>query len=132
MNKYMDIINYNYTGSKNRKHMSIYDRSAQFAPFAALTGYEDAIYETGRIVDSKIILSEDDKLEINSIVNSSINSDVAITYFIHDKYKEGGAYINYTGKVKKIDYVYKNIIFYDKKIINIEDVIFIEKKGNNC
>ena len=129
MNKYMDIINYNYSGV-SRNHMSLYERGAQFAPFAALTGYDDVVYECGRIVDSKIELSDDEKNDINNIINSCINEDIIVTYFIPDKYKKGGSYINYSGKVRKIDMVYKYIIFYDKKVIDINDIIFIEKNGN--
>ena len=120
---YDDIINYNYKG---KKHMSLYERSAQFAPFAALVGYGEAIYESGRITSTKILLSDDEKEEINNKIKESINKEITITYFVPDKYKEGGSYINYSGTVRRIDYVYKNIIFYDKKTINIEDIIFVK------
>ena len=126
MNKYMDIIDYNYMGSKYRKHMSIYERSAQFAPFAALTGFDDVIKETGRIVNSKIELSDDEKSEINKMISNCINKDIIVTYYVSDDYKDGGNYKNYKGVVRRIDYVYKNIIFYDKAIINIDDIIYIE------
>ena len=131
MNKYMDIIDYNYTGSKSRKHMSIYERSAQFAPFAALTGFEGAIKETGRVVDSKIELSDDEKIDINKVVESSINKDILVTYFVPDKYKNGGSYINFSGRVRRIDSVYKKIIFYDKNVIDINDIIFAKNINDN-
>ena len=105
--------------------MSIYERSAQFAPFSALTGFDGAINECSRIVDSKIELSEDEKIDINDKINNCLNKNICVTYFIPDRYKDGGRYENYTGIVRKIDTVYKYIIFMDKKVIDINDIIFI-------
>lgn len=130
MNKYADIINYNYTGSLVRKHMSIYERSASFAPFAALTGYDDAIYEKGRLVDSKINLTDDEKEFISNKINLSIGKEILVTYFVSDKYKDGGSYLNYTGIVRTIDFVNKIIFFNDKNKISINDIILVDFVNN--
>ena len=66
---YSSIINLPHHVSETHPHMSLYDRAAQFSPFAALTGYEDAIKEAGRQVSSKIEISEEEKLEINRKLN---------------------------------------------------------------
>lgn len=50
-NKYDDIINLEHHVSAKRPQMSLHDRAAQFAPFAALTGYEDVINEAAQEVE---------------------------------------------------------------------------------
>ena len=129
-NNYEDIIDISYPTSKKHKRMPIEKRAAQFAPFAALTGYEDAINETGRITESKVELSEEEKLNINDKLqtikeNIKSNKEVTITYFESDKYKEGGKYLTYKGQVKKIDELTKTITLSDKSKININDIIDI-------
>ena len=103
------------------------NRAAQFAPFAALTGYEESIKETARLTDRKRELSEYDIEEINAKLNfiqKHINErpEVAITYFQPDERKEGGAYITVTGKVRKIDEVNRVIIFENGTEIAIEQI----------
>ena len=66
MSKYDDIINLPYEKSKTHPHMSNSDRAAQFAPFAALTGYEELIRETARVTQKKITISNDKKIEISN------------------------------------------------------------------
>ena len=127
MNDYSDIIN-NKRKEPNYRHprMSIYNRSAIFAPFAALTGYSEEINETSRTTSSKIELSEEYKDKINEkLINIGTNQKVSIEYFVKDRKKTGGKYITISGIVKKIDYVKKEIIFEDKTIINIENIINI-------
>ena len=63
--KYQDIINLPHHVSKTHPQMPLYDRAAQFSPFAALTGYEDAIRETARLTDNWVQLSEDKKQELD-------------------------------------------------------------------
>lgn len=123
---YSDIINLDRPISYHKK-MSIDARASQFAPFAALTGYSDEIKETERITDKKIDLSEDKMISINKklewIQNNIKNKPlVEIDYFIKDKKKEGGEYIKYKGRVKKIDNIYKKVIFEDKTIIEINNI----------
>ena len=128
MNKnYDDIINLPHHVSKTRPQMTLEQRSAQFAPFAALTGYEDEIAETGRLVDEKIDLDEEAKQVLNrklqAIADKILTKPLAIiAYFVPDNKKNGGAYVTATGNVKKID-IYKNIIVLtDKTEISINDI----------
>ena len=106
--KYDDIINLPHHRSRERNPMSFHDRAAQFNPFAALTGHEEAIKETARLTEEKIVLDESAVEKINEILyDISQHLDekrkVAITYFKQDAHKEGGAYLTDVGTVKKVD-----------------------------
>lgn len=131
MNKnYDDIINIPHWNPKGHPRMSIEARSAQFAPFAALTGYEGAIKETARLTDRRIEIDDGLKQELNSklqyaLENSEKNPVVVITYFLPDDKKNGGKYVDKIGQIKKIDNVEGFIIFKDKSKIKIDDVIDI-------
>ena len=132
MNKnYDDIINLPHHVSKTRPRMSLEQRSAQFAPFSALTGYEDEIIETGRLTTDRIDLDEERKQILDRklkaiIENISIQPLIRLTYFVPDNKKDGGAYVTTAGNVKKID-TYKNIIVLaDKLEIQINDIIDID------
>ena len=131
MSKYDDIINYNYVMKHPR--MSIEKRSAEFAPFSALTGYSELIYEKGRITDKKIELSEDDmeKLDIKlQIINKNmlLKPSVTITYFIPDLKKEGGKYEIVTDTIKKIDFVKQIITLSNNLKIKISDIFEIDSQ----
>ena len=130
MGKYDDIINLKHPTSKNHKPMSIYDRSAQFAPFAALVGYDESINEASRVIDKKIELSYDKIEEIGqtlSLINQRINEHptIEINYFKKDNKKEGGKYITIRGQVMKIDIDKKLIILSNKSVISFIDIIDI-------
>lgn len=136
MNKnYDDIINLPHHVSKTRPRMSLERRSAQFAPFSALTGYEDEIVETGRLTTDRIDLDEERKQILDRklkaiIENISIQPLIRLTYFVPDNKKDGGAYVTTAGNVKKID-TYKNIIVLaDKLEIQINDIIDIDTDMN--
>lgn len=129
--KYKDIIDLPHHQSLRRPRMAMIDRAAQFSPFAALTGHNDAIIETARLTDRKIELDEGTK----SIINEKIQmiSDflfekptVTFTHFEPDIKKEGGTYLNTTGTVKKIDEFKREIILTDGRIILIEHIYDIE------
>ena len=127
---YEDIINLPHHVSKTRKPMSLENRSAQFAPFAALTGYGDAIKETSRLTTNIKDLSETEKSIIDNklrILNSIIKDKpfATFTYFVPDSKKSGGKYITVSGNVRRIDVVNNEIVFTDKKVINISDIIDI-------
>lgn len=130
MNKYKDIINLPHHVSNTRKPMSLYNRAAQFAPFAALTGYDDAIKETARLTEERIELSDELKNMLNQkikliIENIKLQPEVVITYFVHDNKKSGGVYKTISGNVKRIDEVEKCIIFTNKLKIFFSDIISI-------
>lgn len=125
--KYDDIINLPHHVSKKHPQMSLHDRAAQFSPFAALTGHKAAINETARLTDEKQILSEDVIAKLNEQLNLikeniGTNQTVTITYFVPDDKKSGGAYISYTGVVKKIDEYNRTVVLTDKTVIPIEQI----------
>lgn len=129
--QYDDIINLPNPTSKTHPRMSLHDRAAQFSPFAALTGHEDAIKETARLTQEKQILSEDviDKLnEQLKIIAKNIDAgqNVTITYFVQDSRKSGGAYVTHSGVVKKIDEYEHNLIMTDHTVIPIEQISEIQ------
>ncbi len=128
--KYDDIINMPHHISKKHPRMSLENRSAQFAPFAALTGYEDEVEETARITDKKIEITDEIKSTINmrlQIIQEKINTKpkVTIKYFIPDNKKEGGSYKTVTSNVLKIDQYNKLVVLKDNTKIFISDIINI-------
>lgn len=130
--KYDDIINMPHHVSKKHPQMSIEVRSAQFAPFSALTGYDDEVKETARLTNKRIELSEEKKEILNQKLqkmqkNLSSKPKVTITYFIPDSKKDGGVYRTVTGIVKKIDQYKKLMILEDKTEIPILEIIEIER-----
>ena len=134
MNNYDDIINLPHHVSKNHSRMSIQNRAAQFSPFSALTGYEDAINEVKRITTEKRVLASDMVEELNRNLNEieeNINKyNYKITYFIKDQKKSGGKYVSIIAKVIGID-TYQRIIICNNNIkININDLYQIEKMIN--
>lgn len=130
MSKYDDIINLKRPISKHPK-LSIDSRAAQFAPFAALTGYDEQVKETARLTSKKAILDEDALEKINNkldFINKNINDNILVnvTYFIPDKKKSGGKYTNIKGIVTKIKLVEEYIAIDNKIIIPMKDIINIE------
>ena len=110
--------------------MSNYERCAQFMPFSDIVGYKEAVVETARITDDRIILDEETKEILDnkiSLIKSklSLKPIVSITYFVPDKSKSGGSYKSIKGIIKKID-LYKGIIVIDDNRIDICDIIDIE------
>lgn len=135
MNNYDDIINLNRPISKHQ-HLGIDSRSAQFAPFAALVGYDDAVKETARLTDKRIEIDDGLKEMLSSklnYINEHIkeNIEITITYFINDSKKSGGKYINKTGIVKRIDIVNGFIKFKDNDIIFMNEIISITSEVFN-
>ena len=129
--KYEDIINLPHHVSYKHPRMSSKMRAAQFAPFAALTGYEDAVRETARLTSDMKELDEEMKLILDEkikIINEKINENpiITITFFIPDLKKEGGEYSTITNYVSKIDEYKQTIIMNDKTEISINNIIEIE------
>lgn len=127
---YDDIINLPHYISQKRPQMSMLDRAAQFSPFAALTGYDAAIKETGRLTDERIELEEEALTILNMKYQMLMdalpdNPEVTITYFVPDERKEGGSYVSKTGVVKKLNEFERLIIFQDGTRIQMNDIIDI-------
>lgn len=108
--------------------MSMADRAAQFAPFAALTGHKEAILEQQRLTQTKRILSNEEKLEINEKIFELMNlkSKCRITYFEKDKTKSGGQYMESVLSFKRIDELNKVLYFKENIQIQIDDIVDIE------
>ena len=124
---YSDIIDLNRPVSKRHAPMPVSNRAAQFAPFAALTGFGEAINETGRRVDKKIVLSDEEIKAINSKLNYLIDHKddeikVNIVYFVPDKKKSGGTYSSVAGVIKSVLPESDRIVLSDKTSVNISDV----------
>ena len=130
MGKYDDIIHLPHHVSITRPHMPMRDRAAQFMPFRALTGYEDAVRETARYTDERIELTEDEKalldMRLQKLADEISNQPkMTLTYFRPDKKKAGGAYICVTGQLKKIDDHEGYLILTGGERILIEDILEI-------
>ena len=151
--QYDDIIRLPHPDSPKHPRMSLYDRAAQFSPFDALEGYSDEIVETGRTTEDRIELSEAQMDELNEKIRllNEICSEAAhsrhtgseiilptatITYFLPDKEinrhskKSGGAYVSFTGQIRRVDMTLGNITFQGKngkhKTIAIADISDIQ------
>ena len=105
---YDDIIDLPHHVSDRHPHMSVSDRAAQFAPFAALTGYGDVIKETARLTEARPELSEDEKAEMDQTLRAVLNTQrenvqIVVTYFVPDARKSGGVYRKAAGKLRRVD-----------------------------
>lgn len=131
MDDYSDIIKLPHHVSTTRSHMSTYNRAAQFAPFAALTGYDAKIEETARLTDKKLVLDDDRPAKIDAclqilIDNISEHSFITITHFVKDTNKSGGKYIDTPGYFKMIDESEHAVIMMDGTKILIENIYEID------
>ena len=125
MGKYDDIINLPHPTSKNHPQMSVNNRAAQFAPFAALTGYAEAINNSKISNDDKVLLSEDKKEELEVIFHQIHAGDrVELKYYSKNKY------VTYVGLLKTIDATERKIVFDNRKSIPIKDVVDIKLLNN--
>ena len=128
---YEDIIHLPHHVSATRPRMSLIDRAAQFSPFAALTGYDEAIKETGRLTDDRIELDENTRtaLDIKQAYlaeNINIHPEISITYFLPDTKKDGGEYVTATGSLKRIDEYERMLIFVDGRKIPMDEIANID------
>lgn len=129
--KYGDILNMPHHVSATRPQMPMSDRAAQFSPFAALTGYDAAIKETGRLTDTKIELDDEELHSLNLkfqflVEHLEDEPEVAVTYFKADERKAGGAYLEATGIVKKLDDFERLITMQDGTKIPMDDILTME------
>lgn len=127
---YDDIIDLPHHTSERHPRMSMPSRAAQFSPFAALTGYGDVIDETARLTGRKIVLEDDQRLEIDQkleFLRALIKTrpEATFCYFVADNRKEGGSYDTVTGAVRRIDDVERSIVLANNKRIPLDDVYSI-------
>ena len=107
--------------------MSMHDRAAQFSPFAALVGYDDAVAETARLTDSRAVLTEDEMSELNANLNRLLDSldeqpQISVTYFVPDEKKSGGKYVEKVGVVRIYDSYANELVFTDGVRIAVADM----------
>ena len=131
--QYDDIIDLPHHVSATRPRMSMIDRAAQFSPFAALTGYDAAIKETGRLTDRRIELTEDSRAALDRkqqllVDNLADHPEVSVTYFVPDERKSGGAYVTVTGRVKKVDDYQRLLILTDGTKIPLDEILDMESE----
>lgn len=130
-NKYDDIIHLPHHVSAKRVPMPIADRAAQFAPFAALTGFEATIQETGRLTDERIELDEGGKALLNEkllVIGDAVDARPLVTFtcFRSDERKAGGAYVRITGRVKRIDENGQTVVLMDGTELPIPEIYEID------
>ena len=131
--QYDDIIDLPHHVSATRPRMSMIDRAAQFSPFAALTGYDAAIKETGRLTDERIELSEESRAVLDRkqqllVDNLADHPEVSVTYFVPDERKAGGAYVTVTGRVKKVDDYQRLLLLTDGAKIPLDEILDMESE----
>ena len=126
-NEYDDIINLPHHVSGKRPCMPLRNRAAQFAPFAALTGYEEAVREAGRATGSRRELCEDDVRELNAklrLLSERIAEEpyAEVTYYVPDKHKPGGEYVTVSGNVRLIEECTRLLVFCGGRRVPIDDI----------
>lgn len=129
-NKYQDIIHLPHHVSPTRPPMSMKDRAAQFSPFAALTGYEEAVDETGRLTERRIVPDEDMLVRMSETLQRIAahiedHPQVTLTCFVPDARKEGGSYTTLTGHVKKLDEFNRSLTFMDGTVVSLDEIVEI-------
>lgn len=128
---YDDIIDLPHHISERHAHMSMEMRAAQFAPFAALTGYEDAARETERLTDPRVALAEDARAALAETLRALAAAQarrprVTVRYFLPDRHKDGGAYRTVTGLVKRIDAGAGTLALTNGAVLPLADIFEID------
>lgn len=129
--KYDNMLHLPHPTSTRHPRMPISERAAMFSPFTALSGHAGAIAETARLTDQKMELDEDTKAELDRrqavlLEHIAEQPEITVTWFRPDERKDGGAYLNATGQLKKIDEVKRVLILLDGTSIPLEDVADLE------
>lgn len=130
-NPYEDILELPHPVSKTHPQMPRRDRAAQFAPFAALTGYEEAVREAARLTEEKMILDEDSKEQLDWKLRRlqekvKEKPTITVTYFLEDEKKKGGKYVTVTGVLKKMDSYTHQFVLENGEEIPLEDIVSLE------
>ena len=128
---FRSMIDLPHFQSEERPKMSLHDRAAQFAPFAAITGHKEALDETARLTDYEIILDDIQVERINEQLaylskNLSDRKLIAITYFVPDATKEGGKYLTDIGIIKKIEQMEQVVVMDNGRRIEMKKIVEIE------
>ena len=128
--RYDDIIGLPHFVSRNRRHMSNADRAAQFSPFDALTGYDEAIEETGRTTEEEIVLGESEIRILDRrfrIIRDHLSEmpEISICYFEPDLYKEGGRYLEENIRVRRIDLQQRILQSADRKNYDLDAIVAV-------
>ena len=131
---YDDIIDRQHPAPFRRKRMPSGIRAAQFAPFAALTGYDDAVAETARLTEREIELDEESLALLDEKLHAVLEvvkdlPEVTITYFEPDSKKAGGTYQSVTGRIRRIDEISREIILTDRTVIAMDAICAIDGVG---
>ena len=127
---YDDIIDLPHPTSERHPRMPMANRAAQFSPFAALSGYDDAVKETARLTDSKVELMEEEKVILDAKLQLLVpGMEASFTYFQQDDKKEGGAYLTVTGTVKKFDSYAREIVLGDGRRMPIDDILELQSEA---
>lgn len=129
--RYDKIINMPHPSSKKHYPMSVYNRAAQFAPFAALSGYDEAVTETARLTDSRLELDDDMAAELDMktqilIEHASELPEIDIEYFVADRKKSGGAYHRLKGNFRWFDSGAGAIVLSGGESVPVRDIYRIE------
>ena len=124
---YEDIVDLSPHISKKHPQPTMLERAARFAPFAAITGYEEMVLEEARVTDERIELDEGTKEILNAKLQMALDfadsePEITVTHFVADKKKAGGAYVKHTGVIKKIDQYERVVVFFDKTAIPIDNI----------
>ncbi len=132
MSRYDDIIGLPHHRSKTHPHMSVADRAAQFAPFAALTGYGDAVEETARYTEEKLEPDADRLAELDErlcelLQHLDERPKVRVTYFVKDEKKTGGRYVTQSFVIRKVD-TYAKILVTEENNIPLQDIFWLERE----
>lgn len=124
MGKYDDIINLPHHVSQVHEHMSRIERAAQFAPFSALTGYDDAIEEEARVTDNRPVLDENMKSLLDERLHLALEEGkpVRVTSFTPDLRKDGGKLVTHTGKIQKCDWTGRILVMEDGFCVSTDDI----------
>ena len=130
---YDDIINQPHHTSRKHQRMSLHNRAAQFAPFAALSGYEEMIGETARLTDRRKGPDEKNLWLLDQQIHALMaqaqdHPEITLVVFEPDEKKEGGAYRTIRGQVRRIDDVNREIIFVDRSVVRMERICMIDMK----
>lgn len=124
---YERIISLPHHQSTARPHMPRADRAAQFAPFAALTGYDETVQEAARLTQKRIELTDDEKALLDVMIRRAFQDrlPVCITYFRPDGKKAGGAYVRANGVIRYIDRIKRIIVMEDQTAVPVDEIIGI-------